>query len=328
MSILMNQNRKTDISVLAASVCLAVLPWMFNLSRATSYYTDVMVFVAIHSIIAAGLSLLLGYAGQISLGQAAFYGIGAYTSGILTTRVGLSPWLGMLAGMFLAGGLAWAVGLPALRLRGHYLAMATLGFGMIFYIVFNEFIGLTGGPSGFGQIPSISLFGMEISSTVGFYYLVWGIAMGILWLSLNIVNSRPGRALRAIHHSEKAAAAAGINITRAKVQIFIISGIFGALAGSLYAHFVTFINPPPFDIFFSIKVLMMVVIGGIGSIWGAYLGAALLTFLPEWLTFLQDFDVLAYGVILLAIIMFSPDGLFALGSRLLASIRASGKQAH
>ncbi len=314
------QSRKIDISVIAVSVCVAALPWLFSLSLTTSYYTDVMVFVAIHSIIAAGLSLLLGYAGQISLGQAAFYGIGAYTSGILTARLGLSPWLGILAGMTLAGALAWGVGLPSLRLRGHYLAMATLGFGMILYIVFNEYISLTGGPSGFGEIPPIRLFGLEISTTLGFYYLAWAMAMSILWLSLNIIHSRPGRALRAIHHSEKAAAASGIDITRAKVQIFVVSGMYGALAGSLYAHFVTFINPPPFDIFFSIKVLMMVVIGGIGSIWGAYLGAALLTFLPEWLTFLEDFDVLAYGVILLAIIMFSPDGLVGLGARMLARI--------
>jgi branched-chain amino acid transport system permease protein len=321
MTMLLSEKNQTVTHILCFALFVAALPWVFGLSRATSYYTDVMVFVAIHSIIAAGLSLLLGYAGQISLGQAAFYGLGAYASGILTTRLGLSPWLGIMAGMVLAAGMAYGVGLPALRLKGHYLAMATLGFGMIVYIVFNEFIGLTGGPSGFGEIPSIRIFGMEISSTLGFYYLAWTAAVGVLWISLNIVHSRPGRALRAIHDSEKAAAAVGIDITRAKVQIFVVSGVYGALAGSLYAHFVTFINPPPFDIFFSIKVLMMVVIGGVGSIWGAYLGAALLTFLPEWLAFMEDFDVLAYGIILLTIVMFSPDGLVGLGSRMINRIR-------
>ena len=128
-------NRK-GIPIFAALV--VVFPWLFGLSDATSYYTDVMVFVAIHGIIASGLSLLLGFAGQISLGQAAFYGVGAYASGILTTRLGLSPWAAMLAGMVLAAGLAYVVGLPALRLKGHYLAMATLGFGMIVFIVFND----------------------------------------------------------------------------------------------------------------------------------------------------------------------------------------------
>lgn len=321
MTMLFSEKRQTATHIFLFALVVAALPWLFGLSRATSYYTDVMVFVAIHSIIAAGLSLLLGYAGQISLGQAAFYGLGAYASGILTTRLGLSPWLGIMAGMALAAGLAYGVGLPALRLKGHYLAMATLGFGMIIYIVFNEFIGLTGGPSGFGEIPPIPLPGIEISSTLGFYYLSWTFALAVLWISLNMVDSRAGRALRAIHDSEKAAASVGIDITRAKARIFVVSGVYGALAGSLYAHFVTFVNPPPFNVFFSIKVLMMVVIGGAGSIWGAYLGAALLTFLPEWLAFMEDFDVLAYGIILLAIVMFSPDGLVGLGSRAMGRIR-------
>jgi branched-chain amino acid transport system permease protein len=271
-----------------------------------------MVFVAIHSIICAGLSLLLGYTGQISLGQAAFYGIGAYGSGILTTQVHLNPWLAMVAGAVIAALLAVIIGMPSLKLKGHYLAMATLGFGMIAYIFLNECIILTGGPSGFGSIPPLSIAYFEISSTLAFYYFSWFVAVVVLVISLNIVNSRPGRALKAIHGSERAAAAMGIDIARAKVEVFVVSGIFGALAGSLYAHFVTFINPPPFNVFFSLKILMMVAIGGIGSIWGAFLGAALLTFLPEWLSSLQDFDVLAYGVILLLIVMYCPEGIVGL----------------
>lgn len=302
------------------AVLVAVFPLLFSLSDATSYYTDVMVFVAIHGIIASGLSLLLGYAGQISLGQAAFYGVGAYTSGIFTTQLGLSPWAAMLAGMLLAAGLAYVVGLPALRLKGHYLAMATLGFGMIVFIVFNEYVALTGGPSGFGEIPQFNLLGWKFDTTVSYYYFAWAVALLVLAVSLNIVNSRPGRALKAIHDSETAAAAMGVNTSKAKLQIFVLSGIYGALAGSLYAHFVSFINPPPFDIFFSLKVLMMVVIGGIGSVWGAFLGAALITFLPEWLSFLEDFDVLANGLILLLIVIFSPDGFVGLGMRLFQRI--------
>lgn len=311
-------NRANRRGLLALALVLAALPWLFGLSSATSYYTDVMVFVAIHGIISAGLSLLLGYAGQISLGQAAFYGVGAYTSGILTTQLGVSPWLSMAAGMILAGLLALVVGLPALRLKGHYLAMATLGFGMIVYIVLNEFVALTGGPSGFGEIPQFNFFGLVLDSTVSFYYFAWALALLVLVVSLNMVNSRPGRAFKAIHDSETAAAAMGINTARAKLHIFVVSGVFGALAGSLYAHFVSFVNPPPFDIFFSLKVLMMVVIGGVGSIWGAFLGAALITFLPEWLACLEDFDILAYGLILLVIVIFSPDGLVGLGRRLFA----------
>jgi len=308
------------IGLLVLTLIIIGLPWVFNLSRATAYYTDVMIFVAIHSIIAAGLSLLLGYAGQISLGQAAFYGLGAYVSGLLTVQLGISPWLAMLTGMVLAGLLAYMVGVPALRLKGHYLAMATLGFGMIVYIVFNEYVSLTGGPSGFGGIPQLSLLGFTLDSTLSFYYFSWALALLVLLLSINIINSRPGRALRALHDSEKAAAAMSINIARAKVQIFVVSAVYGSLAGSLYAHFVSYVNPPPFDVFLSVKILMMVAIGGIGSIWGAYVGAALLTFLPEWLHFFQDFDVLAYGLILLLIVMFSPTGMIGLSEKLFTAV--------
>ena len=319
--------KKNIIGVCVLAFILAVLPWLFGLSSATSYYTDVMVFVAIHSIVAAGLCLLLGYAGQISLGHAAFYGVGAYASGILTTKLAISPWLAILAGMVLAGSLAYAIGIPALRLKGHYLAMATLGFGMIVYIIFNEYVGLTGGPSGFGEIPPLSLLGLTLDTTMGFYYFSWFSAVVTLVFSLNVVHSRSGRILRAIHDSEVAAQAMGVNTSKAKVQIFVLSAVYGALAGSMYAHYVTFVNPPPFNIFFSLKLLMMVVIGGIGNIWGAYLGAALLTFLPEWLVYLEDFDVLAYGIILLVIVIFSPQGVVGLLSRLVSRITGAPRSA-
>lgn len=309
----MGKRNKTSVIVL----CAVLIPLPFILTRwdATSYYPDVLVFVAIHSIIATGLCLLLGFAGQISLGHAAFYGIGAYASGIITTKLGYSPWLAMAAGILIAGSVAYCIGVPALRLRGHYLAMATLGFGVIVYIVFNEYISLTGGPSGFGEIPRLSLFGIALDTTTRFYYVAWFLAIIVLVLSLNIVHSRVGRALRAIHGSELAATSLGVDAATYKVQILVVSAAFGAVAGSLYAHYVTFVNPPPFNIFFSLKLLMMVVIGGTGSVWGAFAGAALLTFLPEWLSFLEDFDVLAYGLLLLVIVMFLPDGLIGLVSR-------------
>ncbi len=315
--------KKNKIAVMILAGIVMLLPFVLSRFEATSYYPDVLVFVAIHSIIAAGLCLLLGFAGQISLGHAAFYGIGAYASGILTTRLGLSPWLGIGAGIFVAAVVAYGVGMPSLRLRGHYLAMATLGFGVIVYIVFNEYVSLTGGPSGFGEIPRLSLFGLELDTTLRFYYFAWFLAIVVLVISLNIVHSRVGRALRAIHGSELAAMALGVDTTGYKVQIFVLSAAFGALSGSLYAHYVTFVNPPAFDIFFSLKLLMMVVIGGTGSVWGAFAGAGLLTFLPEWLSFLHDFDVLAYGLLLLVIVMFLPDGLIGLAHRVRWPARAA-----
>ena len=300
----MGNAQKTAVAVFVA--ILIPLPLVLSHFETTSYYPDVLVFVAINSIIATGLCLLLGFAGQISLGHAAFYGIGAYTSGIMTTKLGLSPWPAMGAGILIAAVVAYGVGIPSLRLRGHYLAMATLGFGVIVYIFFNEYVALTGGPSGFGEIPRLSLFGVDLDTTLKFYYFAWFLAISVLVISLNIVHSRVGRALRAIHGSEPAAMALGVDTTKYKVQIFVLSAVFGAVAGSLYAHYITFVNPPAFNIFFSLKLLMMVVIGGTGSVWGAFAGAGLLTFLPEWLSFLHDFDVLAYGLLLLVIVMFLP----------------------
>ncbi len=306
---------RNKIGVLVLIAILIPLPFILGAWEATSYYPDVLVFVAIFSIISTGLCLLLGFAGQISLGHAAFYGIGAYTSGILTTKLGISPWIAIVAGMFLAGVTAYGIGVPSLRLRGHYLAMATLGFGVIVYIVFNEYVSLTGGPSGFGGIPRLSFFGVPIDSTIRFYYVSWFAAIVVLIVSLNAVHSRVGRALRAIHGSEIASKTLGVDAAKYKVQIFVLSAVFGALSGSLYAHFVTFINPQPFDIFFSLKLLMMVVIGGTGNVWGAFAGAGLLTFLPEWLTFLEDLDVLAYGLLLLVIVMFFPEGIIGIVGR-------------
>ena len=315
--------KKNKIDILVLSGIIIPLPWLLSLWDATSYYPDVLVFVGIHSIIAAGLCLVLGYTGQITLGHAAFYGVGAYASGIITTKLGLSPWLAMMVGILIAMSLAYCVGVPSLRLRGHYLAMATLGFGVIIFIIFNEYVSLTGGPSGFGEIPRLSLFGILLETTLHYYYFVWFVAILVLIVSLNIVHSRIGRALRAIHGSELAAMAIGVDTAKYKIQIFVLSAAYGAVAGSLYAHFVTYINPPVFDVFFSIKLLMIVVIGGTHTIWGAFLGAALLTFLPEWLALLEDFDVLAYGILLLVIVVFLPEGLVGIADRVYLRVSKS-----
>ncbi|MBW2086384.1 MAG: branched-chain amino acid ABC transporter permease, partial [Deltaproteobacteria bacterium] len=180
------------------------------------------------------------------------------------------------------------------------------------YIIFNESIALTEGPDGFGNIPHLSLFGFTFDTILANYYLIWAVAILMLIFSLNIIHSRVGRALMSIHGSEVAAMTMGVNAAKFKIQVFVISAVMASIAGSLYAHYVQFINPPVFDLFFSIKLVMMVVVGGMASVWGAILGAALITFLPEWLIFLEDFDILAYGLVLLLIIMFLPKGLSSL----------------
>jgi branched-chain amino acid transport system permease protein len=273
------------------------------------YYVGVLVFVGIYALITVSLCLVLGYAGQISLGHAAFYGIGAYASGLLTTRWHMSPWLALVCAMAITGVMAYVIGRPVLKLRGHYLAMATLGFGEIVYIFFNAEVGLTGGPSGFGQIPRLAVGTFSFNNDIRFYYLVWFTVILLLILVLNMINSRIGRALRSIHGSETAANAMGVNTSAYKNQIFVFSAVVSSLAGSYYAHFVTFVSPTTFNAATSILLVTMVIVGGMSNVWGAILGTALLGVLPEYLRTFGDYDILIYGAILMVIMMFAPEGL-------------------
>jgi branched-chain amino acid transport system permease protein len=273
------------------------------------YLTNVLVFVGINTVLALGLNLLLGYAGQISLGQAAFFGLGAYGSGILTTRFEMNPWLAMAVVAVSVAAFAFAVGFPVLRLKGHYLAMATLGVGVIANISFNETVDLTGGPSGLSGIPNLSIGGISFDSDIKNYYLVWTFALIAILLSLNLVNSRVGRGLRAIHDSEVAARVMGVNARLMKVQVFTLSAFLSAVAGSLYCHVMTFISPASFSFPVSIEILTMVVIGGLGSIYGSILGALLLTLLPEMLRAFQDYDIIVYGLLLISMTIYLPGGL-------------------
>ena len=273
------------------------------------YLLNVLVFVGINSMLALGLNLLLGYAGQISLGQAAFFGLGAYGSGVLTTLFAMNPWLAMVIVALCVGAFAFAVGFPVLRLKGHYLAMATLGVGVIAHIAFNETVDLTGGPSGLSGIPNLSIGGFSFDTDLKNYYLVWFFALVIILLCLNLVNSRIGRGLRAIHDSEVAAQVMGVNARLMKVQVFALSAIISAIAGSLYCHVMTFISPTSFGFHFSIELLTMVVIGGLGSVYGSILGATLLTLLPEMLRGLEDYDIIFYGLLLVSMTIYLPGGL-------------------
>jgi len=273
------------------------------------YLMNVLVFVGIHTMLAIGLNLLLGYAGQISLGHAGFFGLGAYLSGILTTTYAWNPWIAMPLAALTVGGLAFLIGFPILKLKGHYLAMATLGLGIIIYIVFNETIDLTGGPSGLSGIPNLAIGTFTFDSDVKNYYLIWTITLATVLLTLNLANSRVGRALRAVHDSEVAARVVGVNARLLKVQIFALSAVISSIAGSLYAHTMTFVSPASFGFNFSVELLTMVVIGGLGSIYGSFLGAALLTLLPEFLRAAHDYDIIIYGGLLMLMVMFMPGGL-------------------
>ena len=284
---------------------VAVIPFALE----GSYLLNVMVFVGLNTMLAVALNLLLGYAGQISLGHAGFFGLGAYISGVLTSANGVNPWMAMLIAAIAVGVIACLIGFPVLKLKGHYLAMATLGLGIIIYIAFNESITLTGGPSGLSGIPNISVGACVFDSDIKSYYLIWLFALLTMLFSINLANSRVGRALRAVHDSEVAARVVGVNARMLKVQIFTLSAVISSIAGSLYAHTMTFLSPTSFGFNFSVEMLTMVVIGGLGSIYGSFLGAALLTLLPEFLRAAHDYDIIIYGALLIVMVMFMPGGL-------------------
>jgi branched-chain amino acid transport system permease protein len=307
----MSSSDRRRLVILGALI--VIFPLLVRPFGAIAHYVDVMVFAGIFSLLCLGLSMLMGYAGQVSLAQAAFFGIGAYCSGILTARCGWNPWAAMPAGCLLAAVVAWLVGVPALRLKGHYLAMATLGFGVIVQIIFSEEVELTGGPSGLVDIPRLRVAGQPIRDETAYYYLIWAVVLLALIFCLHLIHSRVGRALRAIHEQELAAEAMGVNTSRTKVQVFVLSAVLAALAGSFYTHYVTFLNPASFGLMWSIRFVLMVMVGGMQSIWGALLGAVLMTFIGnEWLQVFADFEILVYGAILLIVALFLPRGLVSI----------------
>jgi len=290
-------------------VSFAIVLMFLPLVVTNEYHLGVLVVIAIHAIVVLGLDLLMGYAGQISLGHASFYGLGAYITGVLSVHLHWSPLTGLAVALPLVALIAWLIGVPTLKLHGHYLAMATLGFGIIVFIVFNELGPITGGPSGLSGIEPMNLFGMSFDSDREWYFLSIAFLLAVLLLSINVVRSRVGRALRAIHGSEAASGVLGVNISRYKVGIFVLSAIYAALAGWLYAHYITFISPSSFTFMFSVKLVTMVVVGSLGSLWGAVFGAALLTSLPEFLYVFHSFETLVFGGILIVVMIFMPMGL-------------------
>ena len=311
-------DQRNYIGLIFVALIVGLIPVLIK----NDYYIGILVFTALNCLTCMGLCLLMGYAGQISLGHSAFYGLGAYSTGILTVMAGWSVWAAMGAGACMSALVAVIVGVPSLRLKGHYLAMATLGFGAIVHIVFVAAVDLTGGPNGIAGIPHLHLFGFELGTDKTFFYFSWSVVILGLFFALNLIHSRVGRALRAIHGSQDAAGSLGVNTARYKIQIFILSAVYASIAGSLYASFVNYIDPGPFDVMHSVLLVTMVAVGGMHNIWGALIGAVLLSILPEFLSALSDYfggvgisynpdyDMLIYGSILLAIMLFLPEGLF------------------
>ncbi|BBO77296.1 branched-chain amino acid ABC transporter permease [Desulfosarcina widdelii] len=296
---------RTGLTVTALSAVLLVWP----LIESNPYNLGLSNLIAIYTMVVLGLNLFIGYAGQISLGHAAFFAIGAYGTAIGTTTLGGPAWPVMAAVALIAAIVALAVGLPALKLSGHYLAMATLGFNIVIYTILVQWDTVTGGPSGFSGIPYLSIGSVIFDNEIYFHYLVWSFAVLALLLCLNLVRSGVGRGLAALAEDETAASALGVDIRRAKVKVFVLSAVLASVAGSLFAHCYAFVSPDSFNIFVSVDFVIMVVVGGMGSIWGTLFGTALITLLPEWIEALEAFKDVIHGLILVVILLFLPQGL-------------------
>ena len=283
---------------------LLVLPFILP----NSYYMDLAIRMAINAIIVIGLNLLIGFAGQISLGHAGFLGIGAYASAVLPTHFGFHPLLAMAAGVAATAVIAGVVAKPIFKLKGNYLAMATLGLGIIINIALRNEAQWTGGPDGMA-VPAFALFGMELSSDKQWYWVVAALLVISVWASLNIIDSPFGRALRALHGSEVASQVVGVNIVRYKVSIFVLSAVFASIMGSITAHYIGFVTPNFADFFHSIELVTMVVVGGMASVFGSIVGAVLLTALPQALATFEGWETVVFGSVLMLCMIFLPKGL-------------------
>lgn len=277
------------------------------------YVIYLLTLTAIFALVALGLNLLTGYAGQISLCHAAFFGVGAYATALLTTKAGLPYLLSLPLGALITTAIGAIAAVPALRLKNLYLAIATLGFGVVLQKAIFEWRSLTGGGGGLAlNAPTIA--GREIDA-VGLYYLTLAFVLLGVWGARNVSSGRTGRALLLIKESEVAAASLGIPIARYKVTAFAVSAFYAAIAGGLFAYLVRYINPESFNVGLSIAFLSMVVIGGLGTIGGSIVGATFYVIMPELLRGIKDAPGLVFGILLIVVMVFMPQGLWGVMRR-------------
>ena len=303
---------------LALIAGLYELPWLFTMD----YYLHIFVMSEIYAVLALSLALIVGFAGQVSMGHAAFYGMGAYASAILSTRLGWPFWITFwLSGIF-AGAVSYAIGRLVLRLKGHVLAITTAFFCVLVTVVMNNWIPVTNGPMGIAGIPrptplNLAGFRLVIESRIHYYYLGLFFVAGVLFVLYRLVNSRLGDAMVAIRENEELARSLGIDAMKSKVFAFTVGGAIAGLAGSFYAHYILFISPVTFTMSESINMLVMVIFGGMSTLFGPVLGAVSLTILPEFLRMAGEMRLVIYGVALVLFIIWLPLGVWGtLRSRL------------
>jgi len=319
--------RADRIAVAVFLSLAAVAPLLFS-----TYYVSVLNYIGLYAMVALGLVLLTGVGGLTSFGQAAFVGMGAYTTAVLTTAtdlpawlswVGTSPWLTLIAGLLLTAGLAFILGALTLKLSGHFLPLGTIAWGISLYFLFGNLPGL-GGHTGITSIPPVNFFGVTLDQSQEIYYLILAfLLLGMLTIH-NLLDSREGRAIRALKGGRVMAEAMGVNTSRSRMVIFILAAMLACASGWLYAHMQRFINPTPFGLHIGIEYLFMAVVGGAGYVWGALLGAAIITIAKQWLQDLLpallgtsgNFEVIVFGLIMVLVLQRAPDGLWPVLRRL------------
>ncbi len=287
------------------------------------YPVTLLNYIGLSTLVALGLVLLTGVAGQTSFGQAAFVGIGAYVTGVLSTQHALSPWLALALALALVAAVSWLIGAITLRMSGHYLPLGTIAWGISLYYLFGTVPAL-GGFGGISEIPPLALAGVELKDLRRFYYLIWAIVVVALWASANLLDSRIGRAIRALKARAGMVETFGVDPAKLRIQVFVYAALLACVSGWLYAHMQRFINPTPFSLNIGIEYLFMAVVGGAGSVLGALLGAFSVTMLKEVLqTLLQalagesgPYELIVFGVLIVLLLQYARDGLWPLVRRL------------
>lgn len=291
----------TLIGIWAA--CMFAFPLLFP----GSYWITLLIYVGIYSLIVVGYDLLLGFCGQISLGHNALFAIGAYTTGIAAAWYSVPSVLAIVLAIIVTCLVALVVGIPTLRLKGYYLAIATLGFAYIVTsTIRTQYFGSSSGITG---IPKLQVLNYTFASDVSYYFLVWAIVFIAVIVCLRIGETALGRSMKAVHTDEDAAACMGVDVAKTKVRVFVFSAALAALAGGLYAQYSCIISPSNFDIMLSVKLLLMLYLGGAGTVYGGIVGGLLLFVLPEFLGQLAEFELAIEGLVFILILMFLPGGL-------------------
>ncbi|GJH07831.1 branched-chain amino acid ABC transporter ATP-binding protein/permease [Caballeronia novacaledonica] len=287
------------------------------------YWITLLNYIGLYSIVAIGLVLLTGIGGMTSFGQAAFVGVGAYATAFLTTRYGVSPWLALIAGVVLTAFIALLLGLITMRLSGHFLPLGTIAWGLSLFYLFGN-MELLGKYDGINGIPVLNVFGWELESGRSIYYLIWVVVLLAVISVQNLLNSRPGRAIRALRGGGTMAEAMGINTAWMRVVIFVYAAVLAAISGFLYAHLQRAVNPTPFGLNHGIEFLFMAVVGGVSHVWGAILGATILTVLQDYLQTLLpkllgangNFEIIVFGVLMVLLLQYARQGVWPFVARL------------